>query len=243
MAYQIKIHNFEGPFDLLFHLIEKAEVDIYDIPIAEITNQYLEYMYGMDYMDLDNASEFIVMAAMLIHIKSRMLLPKETNPLDEIGSDSLDPRAELVEKLLEYKRYKEISDVFKEMESIRFDVMYKPAEIINDIEESNILSNISIIDIVNAFKDVVNRYNENLRSVDEIEQRLVEEEYTVDEKIDGIRNILRMSSNINFRELFSEAACKLEIIMTFLALLELIRLREISVYQEDVYSDICITAC
>lgn len=240
MAYQIKISNFEGPFDLLFHLIEKAEVDIYDIPISEITNQYLEYIYSMENIDLDNASEFIVMAALLLQIKSKMLLPKETSPLDEISADGIDPREELVERLLEYKKYKTISEMFKEMESIQLNVVYKPAEIIDDIEENKILFNVTIEDIVNAFKDVVRRYNEGKEVKEELQHEVIEEEYTVDDKIESIRYLVKNRSRLIFNELFLNSHNKFEIIITFLALLELIRLKEIKVYQEKIFGEINI---
>lgn len=240
MAYQIKISNFEGPFDLLFHLIEKAEVDIYDIPISEITNQYLEYIYSIENIDLDNASEFIVMAALLIQIKSKMLLPKETNPLDELTADGIDPRAELIERLLEYKRYKTISEILKEMELIQLDVVYKPAEIIDDIEENKILYNVTIDDIVNAFKDVIKRFNENNSDKEELQHEIIEEEYTVDDKIESIRDMIKTKNHLSFRDLFFNILNKFEIIITFLALLELIRLREIKVHQERVFGEINI---
>jgi len=239
MTYQIKIHNFEGPFDLLFHLIEKAEVDIYDIPIADITNQYLEYIYEMKNLDLESASEFIVMAATLIQIKSKMLLPKESNPFDEITADELDPRAELVEKLLEYKKYKEVSEAFKDMELRNLDIIYKPAEIIDDVDEDKILLNTTLADIINAFQEMVIRYRE---STDEssLEQQILEEEFTVDDKIEEIRIVLIQTKKMLFRDLFLNAKSKLEIVITFLALLELIRLREIQAYQNTVYGDITI---
>lgn len=240
MAYQVKISNFEGPFDLLFHLIEEAKVDIYDIPIAEITNQYLEYISQMDTFDLDNASEFIVMAATLLHIKSRMLLPKETSALDEITADMEDPRAELVEKLIEYKKYKEISEVLRVMEEENLGTLYKNAEIIDDVDESEILLNITLDDIVAAFNDVVKRFAE-VKAVDErLEQQLMEEEFTVDDKIDDIRSLIKDKKRARFNDLFIRAVSKLEIIMTFLALLELIRLKEVTAFQDRNYGEIII---
>lgn len=239
MTYQIKIHNFEGPFDLLFHLIEKAEVDIYDIPIADITNQYLEYIYEMENLDLESASEFIVMAATLIQIKSKMLLPKESNPFDEITADGLDPRAELVEKLLEYKKYKEVSETFKDMELKNLDIVYKPAEIIDDVDEDKMLLNITLTDIINAFQEIIIRYKESTNE-NNLEQQILEEEFTVDDKIEEIRIVLIQKKKMIFRDLFLNAKSKLEIVITFLALLELIRLREIQAYQNTVYGDITI---
>lgn len=239
MAYQIKIHNFEGPFDLLFHLIEKAEVDIYDIPIAEITNQYLEYIEEMQSLDLDVASEFIVMAATLIQIKSRMLLPKEKNPMDELSADSDDPRAELVEQLLQYKKFKEAAMILKEKEEANIGIYYKNAEIIDDIDEDKILINITLNDLVQAFQDVLKKHEENV-SHENFEQQVIREEITIGSKIEYIRDTLSMNSTVYFNELFGSSSNKLEIIVTFLAILELIRLREIKVYQVKPYCDILI---
>lgn len=240
MAYQIKIQNFEGPFELLFHLIEKAEVDIYDIPIAEITNQYLEYIQQMESLDLEVASEFVVMAATLIQIKSKMLLPKETSPLDEISSDGEDPRAELVEKLLEYKKYKEVSEILKEKEELYLNILYKNAEIIDDIEEDEILLNVSIGDIVNAFNNIISRYKNRAIEDEKLEQQVAREEFTVDDKIEFIRNHIKLYNKTSFQELFGHSVRKLEVIITFLALLELIRLKEVVIYQDRSYGDIVI---
>lgn len=239
MAYQIKIHNFEGPFDLLFHLIEKAEVDIYDIPIAEITNQYLEYIEEMQNLDLDVASEFIVMAATLIQIKSKMLLPKEKNPMDEMAQDSDDPRAELVEQLLQYKKYKDAAIVLKKKEEENIGIYYKNAEIIDDIDEDKILVNITLNDLVQAFQDVLKRHEENI-SHENLEQEVIREEITVDDKISCIRETLAANNTIYFKDLFDRNSSKLDIIVTFLAVLELIRLRKIKVYQVKPYCDILI---
>jgi segregation and condensation protein A len=239
MAYQIKINNFEGPFDLLFHLIEKAEVDIYDIPIAEITNQYLEYIYQMESLDLDVASEFVLMAATLIQIKSKMLLPNEPSPLDEIAVAIDDPRAELIEKLLEYKRYKEASAQLKVMEEKYINVFYKHAEIIDDIEEENILKDISLDDILRAFKDVIDRFTSS-QNIDNLERQILPEEYTVDDKMNDIREYMNINKKVLFSDLLTMSIDRLEAIITFLALLEMIRLREIIVYQTKVYGEIIL---
>lgn len=243
MDYRVRISNFEGPFDLLFHLIEKAEMDIYDIPIAEITRQYLEYIYGIEDLDLDNASEFIVMAATLLQIKSKMLLPKETNGKNELSADADDPRAELVQKLLEYKKYKEISLMLKDMEEKRLGVMYKNAEIIDDIDEDKLLLNITLNDIKAAFDEIVKRYMDSKSVNNKLEQQLMEEEFTVDEKIEDIRELVKHKKTAVFNELFAKAKSKLEIIITFLALLELIKLREVCAYQKSAYGDIIISVC
>lgn len=239
MAYQVKINNFEGPFDLLFHLIEKAEVDIYDIPISEITNQYLEYIYMMESLDLEAASEFIVMAATLIQIKSKMLLPKEVNPLDELAAD-IDPRIELVEKLIEYKKYKEVSNLLKDKEELFINTFYKNAEIIDDIDEDEILLNITLQDIINAFNDIVKRHTVSSDKRSDLEQRVLREEFTVDDKIQNIKSIIYSRKRVGFSELFKDTTGRVEIIITFLALLELIRLREVKIFQSQIFGEIII---
>ncbi|KPU44873.1 segregation and condensation protein A [Oxobacter pfennigii] len=239
MPYQIKLQNFEGPFDLLFHLIEKAEVDIYDIPIAEITNQYLEYINKMRSIDLDVASEFILMAATLIQIKSKMLLPKEKNPLDGTNEDA-DPRAELIEKLIEYKKFKEVSGLFKESEEKSMDIFYKNAEIIDDIEEDEILLNVSLNDLITAFNDIIERYKSGINEDVHLEEQLIREEFTVYDKILHIKQRLNNKNEISFSQLFISNTTKFEIVITFLALLELMRTREISIYQTKSYGEIII---
>lgn len=243
MDYQVRISNFEGPFDLLFHLIEKSEMNIYDIPIAEITNQYLEYIYDIGNLDLDNASEFIVMAATLLEIKSKMLLPKDPSSKDEASSDLDDPRAELVQKLIEYKKYKDISMILKPMEEKRINVVYKNAEIIDDVKEDKLLLNITLEDIKEAFNEIAKRRAEEKSINEGLEQELMQEEFTVDDKIDDIRKFVRCNKNTVFSELITGSKNKFEIIITFLAMLELIRLREITVYQNSIYGDIIINQC
>jgi segregation and condensation protein A len=243
MAYQIKLQNFEGPFDLLLHLIEKTEIDIYDIPVAEITNQYLEYIYEMQSLDLDVASEFIVMAATLIQIKSRMLLPKEPNPMDEISAEGVDPRAELVERLLEYKKYKLVAELFRDMEEAHIGIVYKNGEIIDDIDEDKLLSGVGLSQIIDAFNDIVKRYNEKLYRASNLEHQVIREEFTVDDKIDSLRKFINNNSKAYFKQLLENCTSRLEIIITFLALLELIRLKEISINQNSVFGDIIIECC
>jgi segregation and condensation protein A len=243
LDYQVRISNFEGPFDLLFHLIEKSEMNIYDIPIAEITSQYLEYIYDIGNLDLDNASEFIVMAATLLEIKSKMLLPKDPSFEDEASSDLDDPRAELVQKLIEYKKYKDISMMLKPMEEKRINVVYKNAEIIDDIKEDKLLLNITLEDIKEAFNAIVKRRAEEKSINEGLEQELMQEEFTVDDKIDDIRRFIRCNKSTVFSELIAGSKNKFEIIITFLAMLELIKLREITVYQNSIYGDIIIDQC
>lgn len=241
MAYHIKLQNFEGPFDLLFHLIEKAEVDIYDIPIADITNQYLMYISEMESMDLEIASEFIVMAATLLQIKSKMLIPAEKEIMDEIAADAVDPRQELVERLIAYKKYKEVSEILKDKEEKYINIFFKNAEVFNDIEEDKILLNISLKDIENAFMDVIERYNESGSSDDvNIDPLIMREEITVDKSMKKIRDIINKKKKVIFYEVFKDAKNKMEIVTLFLALLELIKLKEIGISQDKAFADILL---
>lgn len=240
MAINIKLNNFEGPFDLLFHLIEKNEVDIYDIPIADITNQYLEYIYEMESLDLEVASEFIVMAATLLQIKSKMLLPKQKKDLDELAIDDEDPRAELVEKLIEYKKYKEVSNILQKREDIYSKLFYKDAEIIDDIEENEMFLNITLEDIVNAFTDILDKHIKNNDEKNNLERQIEREEFTVDEKINYIEDLVKYKEKIYFTDLFPSDCSKTEIIVSFLALLELIKNRKVKFYQSRTFSDIII---
>ena len=241
MTINIKLQNFEGPFDLLFHLIEKNEVDIYDIPIADITNQYLEYIYEMESLDLEVASEFIVMAATLLQIKSKMLLPKQKRDLDELAADDdEDPRAELVEKLIEYKKYKEVSNVLQKREDVYSKLFYKDAEIIDDIEEKEIFLNITLDDIVAAFTDILDKHIKDNDEKNALEEQIEREEFTVDEKIDYIEDLVKYKEKIYFTDLFPSDCSKAEVIVSFLALLELIKDRKVKFYQSKTFSDIII---
>lgn len=237
MSVQIKINNFEGPFDLLFHLIEKNEVDIYDIPIAEITNQYLEYINGMKKLNLEVASEFIVMASTLLMIKSKLLLPQRSDDSD-LDPDA-DPRAELVEQLLQYKKYKDAAQVLRDGEKRSINIYYKNAEIIDDIEEDKLLLDTTLDDLVRAFNDIMKRHSQNGPGR-ETDHEIEREEITVDQSMDRIREMLGRSGDVYFEDLFPSSCGKLEIIITFLALLELANIREVAVTQMHPYGKILI---
>lgn len=237
MSVQIKINNFEGPFDLLFHLIEKNEVDIYDIPIAEITNQYLEYINGMKKLNLEVASEFIVMASTLLMIKSKLLLPQRSDDSD-LDPDA-DPRAELVEQLLQYKKYKDAAQVLRDGEKRSINIYYKNAEIIDDIEEDKLLLDTTLDDLVRAFNDIMKRHSQNDPGR-ETDHEIEREEITVDQSMDRIREMLGRSGDVYFEDLFPSSCGKLEIIITFLALLELANIREVAVTQMHPYGKILI---
>ena len=233
MAYKTKLNIFEGPLDLLLFLVKKEKIDIYDIPVAMITEQYLEYLEVMKMLDLDIAGEFLVMAATLMHIKSKMLLPPEEGDL--LQEEEEDPREELVRRLLEYKKYKEAAAKLQEMydENKRIFV-HKGAgdkeKIVTDDGEEYFEA--SLFDLIGAFKKVLNEVPK--RTFHEA----IKDKFTVGDKIHTIYHILAKEAKVRFTSLFKDARNRDEIIVTFLAVLELIKLREIIVVQKDFFGEI-----
>ncbi len=233
--YKIELENFEGPFDLLLYLIKKEEMDIYDIPIARITDQYLEYINTEKTLDLNNAGEFLIMAATLMYIKSKMLLPIEKVSINE--ELSTDPRDELVSRLLEYKKYKEIAVKLKNREKEQSNLF--PCKIVQTQEESEKKEEISfeatLFDLLTAFNNI---YKDGLKEkVYEI-NRIV---YRIEEKIDFILEKIKEKKDINLNVLFENCIHKIEIVVTFLALLELIKRKEIVAWQLKLFGEIWIS--
>lgn len=228
MSYKVKLEVFEGPLDLLLYLIKKNEVDIYDIPITSVTEQYLEYLELMRMLDLNIAGEFLVMAATLIHIKSKMLLPPEEKEI--LPEEEEDPREELVRRLLEYKRFKEAAGVLQDLEGQRRQMFTRAATI--ELESGEKFFEASLFDLITALTKV-------LKDVPrDVFQEIVKDEFTVEQKVHDLLHMLVEKSVIFISELFSNAKNKLEIIATFLAVLELIRLKEILVVQKDRFGEI-----
>ena len=227
MAYQIKLAEFEGPFDLLLHLIKENEINIYDIPIAKITDEYLKYIEMMEMLDLDVAGEFIVMAATLIHIKSKMLLPKEEGVVEEE-----DPRLALVKQLLEYKRFKEVAEKMYYLEDKQRFIFTR--EISEDLKDEEEYVEATLFDLLKAFKGIL----QYLPKEEVVE--LAKEEVSVTQKINEILDKLEINNNIEFNSLFEKKSTKQELIAIFLALLELIRLRLIIVLQTKLFGEIRI---
>ncbi|MCX8026234.1 MAG: segregation/condensation protein A [Thermodesulfovibrionales bacterium] len=229
MSINVALPLFEGPLDLLLHLIRQNKIDIYDIPIALITKQYLEYLDLMKELDLEVASEFLIMAANLIYIKSRMLLPKP-----EISDEEEeDPRKELVEQLVEYSKFKEISQFLKE----RYDIWSKAYPRKTSQEEEFLIQELNVFDLLTAFKKIVEKPEPKIY--------IIKESIKVEEKIEKILEILRKRKTIVFDELFQSSPIdrkisKMEIIVTFLALLELLRLKLIKAYQNSLFNKIFI---
>lgn len=229
----VKLDIFEGPLDLLLHLIKTLEIDIYDIPIAEITEQYMNYIHTMRTFDLEVAGEFIVMAATLMSIKSKMLLPQEIVELEDDGEyETLDPREALVQQLLDYKKFKYVATVLKEMETERGDYFTKEVTDLSMYEkESKPLepNEVTTIDLFLAIHDVLSRAKE----MEPMETSIVMEVYTIDDRIDYVNdriNQLPLGEALLFDELFLSYT-RLEIVMTFLALLELIKSHQVIVKQ------------
>lgn len=234
--YKVALDIFEGPLDLLLYLIRREEVDICDIPILKITDQYLQYLDLMRMLDLDIASEFLVMAATLLHIKSRMLLPPEERPVEEQPSEEEDPRMTLVKQLLEYKKFKETAGYLSEREIEQQAVFarYVDKTFLPEPTDSP-LAEVSIFDLISAFSDVLKRVTGEPREI-------AEEVYTVTDKIAAIMDLLQTRSALRFSELFKDILVRTEVVATFLALLELIRLKKIQAHQPHPFSEIEICA-
>jgi len=237
--YKVQLEVFEGPLDLLLHLIKKDEVDIYNIPITKITSQYMEYLDLMKMVIPDVAGEFVVMGATLMYIKSRMLLPQDQQVMDpEAAADEFDPRWDLIRQLVEYKKFKEAAEhlhqraVFQEnvyarhQTSLGFDAPQDDAAVLGDV---------SIFDLLNAFNRALKRtdHAEDLREI-------FEDRFTVSDKIDFVLKLTEVEERTTFSRLFEGMASRTEIIVTFLALLELIRLRQIRVGQSESFGEIDI---
>ncbi|MBO8168304.1 MAG: segregation/condensation protein A [Thermoanaerobacteraceae bacterium] len=240
MGYKIKLDIFEGPFDLLFHLIEKNEIDIYDIPIAEITRQYLDYLYAMEQLDLEITSEFLVMAATLLSIKAKMLLPRQPQE-DAEEEEGVDPREELVERLLEYKKYKQVAGYLERREKEAAKVYPREInveEVAAAFADDNPLEGVELTDLLDALVQVMARVKEK-----EPFARITREEITIRDKVVQIQQELnRRKNGMLFSELFSKQASRVEIVVTFLALLELMRLGKVLARQSRNFGDIYLYA-
>ena len=233
MAYRVKLDIFEGPLDLLLYLIKKNEVDIYDIPIAIITEQYLEYMDLIKVLNLDVVGEFLVMAATLIKIKSKMLLPP--SEVVEEDEEGVDPRAELIEHLIEYQRYKEAANQLKERDLIEKDIFTRIQREENSSEagKGSMVIEASLFDLVDALRKVIERKDLSDQFIE-----VTVEKISVKDKMVEILQRLKEARQIIFQSLFDDLSTKYEIIVAFLAILELMRLRAIKVFQVHPYGEI-----
>ncbi|PLS01630.1 segregation/condensation protein A [Neobacillus cucumis] len=245
MPYQVKIDAFEGPLDLLLHLINRLEIDIYDIPVAEITEQYLLYIRTMNELQLDVASEFLVMAATLLAIKSKMLLPKHEEELDEVDQEMAyeeDPRDELVERLIEYRKYKEAAHDLKTLEEERGLMYTKPPSDLSDFtKESNPEQtelNVSLYDMLAAFQKLLRRKKLQRPMATKIARQEISIEKRMTEIMD---ELIQLKGKKNFNDLFPYPA-KDHIVVTFLAVLELIKRKVVDVEQKENFGDIFVEA-
>lgn len=244
MGISVKLEAFEGPLDLLLHLIDKNKVNIYDIPIVLITQQYMEYIQKMDVRDLDNMSEFLVMASTLIRIKSKMLLPREEKQEDE----QEDPRQELVERLLEYKMYKYMSYELKDKQMDASYVVYKkpsiPKEIVDFKEEvkiEDLLAEVSLTKLHAIFKSIIKKQIEKIDPIRSKFGKIEREEVNLEEKMIFIERYARSHKRFTFRALLQTQYSKMDAIVSFLSVLEMMKMGKFKIEQENIFDDIQIT--
>jgi segregation and condensation protein A len=232
--YKVRLEIFEGPLDLLLYLIKKEEIDIYNVSLERITRQYLDYIDTFQALNIELASEFIVMAANLMYIKSRELLPKDVQPPDE-EADEDDPRWELIRQLVEYKKFKEAAQ-FLGVQEVKSDELFVTTPEMPDLDAPvETMGQVGIFDLIRAFQRILKRF-ENTSDFREI----VNDRYTVADKIEHLLDIVPAGSRVRFEELFSSAASRGEVIVTFLAMLELIKLNHLQVEQEQLLGEIIV---
>lgn len=243
MGIPVKLQVFEGPLDLLLHLIDKNKIDIYDIPIVEITNQYMEYIQAMEKEDLNIMSEFLVMAATLLDIKCKMLLPKEVN---EEGEEE-DPRQELVEQLLEYKMYKYMSYELRDRQMDGEQVLYKDPSIPNEVLEyvepvdlDELLGDLTLAKLNRIFKEVMKKQVDKIDPVRSKFGKIEKEEVTLPDRLDFVSEYARTHSRFSFRSLLEQQTSRTQIVVTFLAVLQLMKDGFILIRQEHAFDDILI---
>ncbi len=242
MDLKVKLQVFEGPLDLLLHLLEKNKVNIYDIPIVEITNQYMEYINEMKRHDLNIVSEFLVMAATLLDIKSRMLLPKE-----ETEEEEEDPRAELVQKLLEYKMYKCMSYELKDRQIDAQKVLFKRPTIPREVSQyeepvdlQELMADVSLRRLNNIFKSVMRKREDKIDPIRSRFGKIEKEEVSLEERMDYLEQYALTHRRFSFRGLLEAQSSKMEIIVTFLSILELMKVGKILISQERIFDDIFV---
>lgn len=241
MAIPVKLNVFEGPLDLLLHLIDKNKIDIYDIPIVEITDQYMEYIHAMEKEDLGIMSEFMVMAATLLDIKCKMLLPKEVN---EEGEEE-DPRAELVQKLLEYKMYKfmsyELRDRLDEAAGVFFKKETIPDEVKayrEPVDPQELLRGLTLEKLNQIYKSIVRKQADKLDPIRSKFGTIEKEEVSLSDKMLEMREYAKKHRKFSFRKLMENQTSRIQLIVTFLSILELMKMGHVQVQQEVLFDDI-----
>ncbi len=244
MAIPVKLEVFEGPLDLLLHLIDKNKIDIYDIPIVVITEQYLDYIKNMKTDDMYIMSEFLVMAATLLDIKCRMLLPKEVN---EEGEEE-DPRSELVQKLLEYKIYKymsfELKDRLLDSEKLLFKRATLPKEVENyrhPVDYDELIQDLNLSKLHEIFKSIVKKQEDKIDPIRSKFGKLEKDEVSMEQKMSYVEQYISKNGRFSFRALLEKQCGKMEVIVTFLVILELMKVGRIHIQQDDIFEDIIIT--
>ena len=236
MHYEVKINEFEGPLDLLLHLIKKSNIDIYDISLVEITNQYLDYINKMEELNLDIASEYLVLASELLQYKSSMLLPKKEETPDDYEEDF---KSELIKKLVDYKKYKEVCETFKVLEENRSNFYTKTSSDISLYGEKSLNNdNVTVDDLIDAFK----KFMERREFEKPLNTKITTKELSVSDRVVEIRNMLRNKKSVNFMELFTRRD-KSYVVVTFLSILEMAKDLEISIEQDNNFNDIIIKSC
>jgi len=238
MSYKVRLELFEGPLDLLLYLVKKDHLNIYDIPISQVTEQYLKYLELMKLLDLGVAGDFLVMAATLMEIKSKMLLPAE----QEAGTqeEEEDPRAELIRRLLEYEKFKKVAEELKQREAVQMDI-FKRARPLDkeeiaagegERESKEGYFEASIFDLISAFSKAMQEVPK------EIFYEVIKDEFTVEDKIHQILHLLLIQQSTTLSGLFGQAKNKIEVAVTFLAILELVRMKEIVAVQRGLFQEI-----
>ena len=244
MAIPVKLEVFEGPLDLLLHLIEKNKIDIYDIPIALITDQYLEYIRAMENRDMNIMSEFLVMAATLIDIKCRMLLPKEQVEEDE----DEDPRAELVRQLIEYKKYKMMGQELRDLEMDAAKSLYKGPTLPDEVKDyerpvdyEELLQDVTLSKLNQIFNEAIRRSKDKIDPIRSKFGKIEKDEINLEAKQAHIVGYIRNHKTFSFRKLLENQASKMDIIVTFLVVLELMKVGSVEIRQDELFDDIEIT--
>jgi segregation and condensation protein A len=233
--YKVQFPVFEGPLDLLLHLVKKQEVDIYDVNLTQLATEFISYVDLMRELDLELAGEFLVMAATLMYIKSKELLPVEQQVTPEgEEDDENDPRWELIRQLVEYKKFKDAAANLQEREAAQENIFERrPAKLEFDEPQATVPGQVSIFELLNAVNSILKRFSDKEEARD-----IFQDKWTVSEKIEHINTLLTTRSRVKFSELFAEATSRTEVVVTFLAMLELIRLKRLTFEQPEPFAEI-----
>ena len=246
VEYQVKLDVFEGPLDLLLYLVRKEEVELYDLSLERLSQQYLDYLAAVPQPDLDRAGDFIAMAAHLIYLKSRRLLPPDQQPVGEADMEEVDPRWELIRQLIEYKKFKDVAGHLQTVETSRLDRFTRapgPPPTIDRDEEmlsgALALGDIGVFDLLKAFQKTLRRFEAKTADTRTV---IFEENFTVADKIETLRGLMAQSrgQGLTFTELFARSTSRVEMVVTFLALLELVRLKQLRVEQSAAFEEVVI---